>query len=303
MSSTTRTQLGRRCADEGWRPRLVGSQRLVMSTHRFLVYVVLIAVSTAFLSPLLWMLSTSLKEEARILAMPPQLVPSPVDWANYPETFATRGFNFLVLLKNTLLYAVLETFGIVVSCVLAAYGFARTRWPGRDIVFMITIVSMMIPGTVTLVPVYMLFNRLGWVGTLLPLIVPGFFGKAFMIFLLRQFFKTIPLELSEAAVVDGASHWQILLRIMVPLAKPVLATVVLLEFLNCWTDFMGPLIYLMSEDKFTLSLGLYAFRSQWVIRYDLMMAAAAAVTIPILVIFFFAQRTFIEGIALAGIKG
>jgi len=237
------------------------------------------------------------------MAMPPQLIPNPVDWANYPETIMAPGFNFPVLLKNTLTYAIIETFGIVISCTLVAYSFARMRWPGRDLFFIATLASMMIPGTVTLVPLFILFKHLGWTGTMLPLIVPGFFGSAFNIFLLRQFFMTIPMELSEAAIVDGGSHWTILWRIIVPLAKPALATVTLFEFLYCWTDFMGPLIYLNREELFTLSIGLYTFRERWVIRYDLMMAAAMVITLPILVLFFFAQRTFIEGITLTGIKG
>ena len=213
------------------------------------------------------------------------------------------GFDFPVLLKNTLVYAVLETFGIVISCILAAYSFARMRWPGRDFFFILTLASMMIPGVVTLVPLFVMFSRIGWTNSMLPLIVPGFFGSAFNIFLLRQFFLGIPIELTEAARVDGASHWRILWQIVVPLAKPAIATITLFEFLYCWTDFMGPLIYLNRESLFTLSLGLYAFRERWQIRYDLMMAAAMVVTLPILILFFMAQRTFIEGIALTGVKG
>jgi multiple sugar transport system permease protein len=162
---------------------------------------------------------------------------------------------------------------------------------------------MMIPSVVVLVPEFLLFKWFGWTGSMKPLIIPGFFGSAFNIFLLRQFFKGIPMELSEAAIVDGCSHLSILWHIILPLAKPALATVALFEFLFCWTDFMGPLIYLSNEELFTFSLGLYAFRERWAIRYDLMMAAAAIVTLPILLLFFFAQRTFIEGIALTGIKG
>jgi len=284
------------------RQRLSG-QSFAGLVQRFLAYIVLIMASVAFLFPLFWMLSTSLKVKEKVMAMPPQLVPNPIDWANYPETMTASDFNFPVLLKNTLTYGVIETFGIVISCTLVAYSFARMRWPGRDLFFILTLATMMVPGPVTLVPVYILFKHLGWIGSMLPLIVPGFFGSPFIIFLLRQFFMTIPMELSEAAIVDGGSHWTILWRIIVPLAKPALATVTLFEFLYCWTDFMGPLIYLNRAELFTLSIGLYAFRERWVIRYDLMMAAAAVLTIPILILFFFAQRTFIEGITLTGIKG
>jgi ABC-type glycerol-3-phosphate transport system permease component len=281
----------------------VASLRFVQSIQRLLIYVMLVIASLAFLFPLFWMASTSLKVKEHVMDMPPQLIPNPIAWANYPSTMTAPGFNFPVLLRNTLTYGIIETIGIVISCTLVAYSFARMRWPGRDLCFILTLASMMIPGTVTLVPVFILFKHLGWTGTMLPLIVPGFFGSAFNIFLLRQFFMTIPTELSEAAIVDGASHWRILWQIVVPLAKPAIATVTLFEFLYCWTDFMGPLIYLNREDLFTLSIGLYAFRERWVVRYDLMMAAAMVVTLPILVLFFLAQRTFIEGIALTGIKG
>ena len=281
----------------------VAGLRFARLMQRFLLYTTLTVASIAFMFPLFWMASTSLKVKEHVMDMPPQLLPIPIDWANYPETLTTPGFNFPLLLRNTLAYGVFETLGIVISCTLVAYSFARMRWPGRDLCFILTLASMMIPGTVTLVPVFIFFKQLGWIGSMLPLIVPGFFGSAFNIFLLRQFFMTIPTELSEAAIVDGASHWRILWQIVVPLAKPAIATVTLFEFLYCWTDFMGPLIYLSREDLFTLSIGLYAFRERWVVRYDLMMGAAMIVTLPILVLFFLAQRTFIEGITLTGIKG
>ena len=281
----------------------LSSRTFIRRLQRTIVYTILMVASAAFIFPLLWMLSTSLKAQEQVMAMPPQLIPNPVRWANYYDTLTAPDFPFLLLLKNTLTYGVIETFGIIISCTLAAYGFSRLRWPGRDLAFIATLASMMIPGTVTLIPTFLVFKWLGWTGTMLALIVPGFFGSPFNIFLLRQFFMTIPTELSEAAIVDGASHWTILLRVIVPLAKPALATVTLFEFLYCWTDFMGPLIYLTKRELFTLSIGLYAFRERWVVRYDLMMAAATIVTLPILILFFLAQRTFIEGITLTGIKG
>ena len=277
--------------------------RAARTVQRGVIYLVLVLAAIAFLIPLFWMASTSLKAKEDVMAMPPQFIPNPVMWSNYPTAMTSPGFDFPVLLKNTLVYAVLETFGIVISCILAAYSFSRMRWPGRDFFFILTLASMMIPGVVTLVPLFVMFSRIGWTNSMLPLIVPGFFGSAFNIFLLRQFFLSIPIELTEAARVDGASHWRILWQIIVPLAKPAIATVTLFEFLFCWTDFMGPLIYLNRESLFTLSLGLYAFRERWQIRYDLMMAAAMVVTLPILILFFMAQRTFIEGIALTGVKG
>jgi len=272
-------------------------------SRQALLYAVLIVSAGAFLVPLLWMVSTSLKEQTKVMQVPPQFIPNPVDWGNYREALTAPDFPFLTLLKNTLLYTVLESLGILIVCPLVAYSFSRLRWPGRNAMFVATLASMMIPGTVTLVPVFIFFKNLGWVGSMAPLIVPGYFGSAFMIFLLRQFFASIPIELTESALLDGASHLTILWSLIVPLAKPAIAAVALFEFLYCWNDFMGPLIYLQRQELFTFSIGLYAFRERWEIRYDLMMAAAMIVTLPILLLFFFAQRTFIEGITLTGIKG
>jgi multiple sugar transport system permease protein len=281
----------------------LASIKLLTIVQRSIVYIILTISGLAFLFPLYWLLITSLKARAHVMDMPPQLIPNPLVWQNYPTALTAKGFNFPVLLKNTLTYGVLETIGIIIACTLVSYSFARLRWPGRNIFFVLTLATMMIPDTVTLIPVFVMFKHLGWTGTMLPLIVPGYFGSAWNIFLLRQFFMTIPNELSEAAIMDGASHPKILWYIVLPLAKPALATVTLFEFLFCWNDFMGPLIYLSREELYTLSIGLYAFRERWEIRYDLMMAAAAVVTVPIMILFFFAQRTFIEGITLTGIKG
>ena len=286
----------------GLRQRLTG-RTFTSASQRLLIYIVLVSAAVAFLFPLLWMVSTSLKVKSQVMAMPPKLIPDPIRWANYPDALNAPNFPFLILLKNTLTYTLLSTLGVMISCPLAAYSFSRLRWPGRDTVFLATLATMMIPGTVTLIPTFIIYRYLGWTGSYLPLIVPAFFGGAFYIFLLRQFFMSIPMELSEAAFVDGASHLTIMVRIVLPLARPAIATVALFEFLACWNDFMGPLIYVTNEKLYTLSLGLYAFRERWELRYDLMMAAGLVVTAPILVLFFFTQRTFIEGIALTGIKG
>ncbi len=289
-------------AQVSWRERLAG-KTFTVAVQRAAIYTILILASVAFLFPLAWMVSTSLKVKSQVMAMPPVLIPNPIRWANFPDALNAPNFPFPLLLKNTLTYCVLATLGVVISCPIAAYSFARLRWPGRDLVFMATLATMMVPGTVTLIPTFIIFRYLGWTGSYLPLIVPAFFGGAFYIFLLRQFFMSIPMELSEAAIMDGASHLTIMLRIVMPLAKPALAAVALFEFLADWNDFIQPLIYVTSEKMFTLSLGLYAFRDRWETRYDLMMAAGLVVTLPILVLFFFTQRTFIEGIALTGIKG
>jgi ABC-type glycerol-3-phosphate transport system permease component len=197
----------------------------------------------------------------------------------------------------------LSTIGIVISCSLTAYAFARLRWWGRDFWFLVTLATLMIPYPVTLIPLYLIFSKIGWVNSFKPLIVPNFLGAAFFIFLLRQFFLTIPLDLSDAARIDGASELQIYGRIVMPLSRPALVTVALFTFLATWNDFLGPLIYLTDGNKYTLAVGLAAFRGQYRTQWDLMMAAATVVTAPVIIIFFFAQKQFIEGITLTGIKG
>jgi multiple sugar transport system permease protein len=184
-----------------------------------------------------------------------------------------------------------------------AYSLARIRWPGRNLLFAIIVATMIVPGQVTLIPLFLIFKELGWIDTLKPLIVPHFFGVPFFIFLLRQFFMTIPLELGEAAKIDGASEWQIYSRVMLPLAKPVLATVGLFTFLNTWNDFLGPLVFLSSQDNYTLSIGLAMFRGQYESLWGPLMAVTTVITVPVVIAFFFTQRLFIQGITLTGIKG
>jgi ABC-type glycerol-3-phosphate transport system permease component len=191
---------------------------------------------------------------------------------------------------------------VVLSCSLIAYGFARLDFWGRDVLFGITLSTMMLPGIVTLIPTYILFRWLGWVGTYAPLIVPYFFGSAFNIFLLRQFFMTIPWELTDAARVDGANELRIFWQVMLPLIKPAVLVVAVFHFMYTWNDFMGPLIYLNNAAEYPLVLGLYAFQTQHGVKWNLMMAASLSVTLPILVLFFVAQRYFIEGITLTGLK-
>ena len=186
---------------------------------------------------------------------------------------------------------------------MVAYGFARIRWPGRDLLFFLLVATMMLPGQVTMIPVFAVFRALGWVDTIYPLVVPHWLGTAFFVFMLRQFFMTIPLELSDSARIDGCSEWDIYRRVILPLSRPALATVGLFAFINAWNDFGGPLLYLNDERKATLSLGLQQFVSQHDAEWSLLMAASALMTLPIVLIFFFAQRTFIQGITLTGIKG
>jgi len=266
-------------------------------------FIVLAVAALAFMLPLLWMISTSLKPKSQIFMYPLVWIPDPPQWGNYAKALNNPSFKFLLFLKNSLYYTLLSTVGIVISCSLVAYSFARLRWWGRDFWFIITLATLMIPYPVTLIPMYLLFSRIGWVNSFKPLIVPNFLGTAFFIFLLRQFFLTIPKDLSDAARIDGANEFQIYWRVVMPLAKPALATVALFTFLFCWNDFLGPLVYLTDGSKYTLAVGLAAFRGQYRTQWDLMMAASTVVTLPIVILFFFAQKQFIQGITLTGIKG
>jgi multiple sugar transport system permease protein len=272
-----------------------------IDVSRVAVYVALIGLSLIFIAPFAWMVSTSVKTGASSIAIPPQWIPNPVVLSNYPT--ALDKIHFPTALRNTLIYAVPAVFGTVLSCSLVAYGFARVRWPGRDIVFLVLLATMMLPGQVTFIPLYVIFAKLGWVGTFLPLIIPTFLGNPFFIFLLRQFFLGIPAELSDAARIDGAGELRILTRIIVPLSWPALITVGLFTFMDKWTDFFGPLIYLRDPALQPLSLAIQTFQSAHKTDWPLSMAASVAITAPLVVIYFFAQRKFIEGITLTGIKG
>jgi multiple sugar transport system permease protein len=206
-------------------------------------------------------------------------------------------------LLNSLYYAGFVTFGTVLSCAAVAYGFARLRFPGRDALFLLTIATMMIPGIVTFIPTYVLFKTFGVIGTYAPLIIPSFLGNAFFIFMLRQFFMGLPWELSDAARVDGASEWRIFWQIMLPLVRSALLVVAVFTFLGTWHEFFGPLIYLSDNSQYPLSLGLFAFRSQRTTEWSLMMAASTLATLPLVIVFFLAQRSFLQGITLTGLKG
>lgn len=261
----------------------------------------LLLVGLAFGLPFFWLAVTSLKSDAEVFAMPPVWVPSRLLWSNYARAVAY--IPFAMYLKNTLTICVLSVLGSVASCSLVAYSLARIRWPGREAVFFVLLATMMLPGQVTLVPVFAVFRALGWIDTFKPLVVPHFLGSAFYIFMLRQFFLTIPLELSDAARIDGCTEWNIYRRVILPLARPALVTVGLFTFINAWNDFTGPLLYLNDERKATLSLGLQQFVGQHNAEWSLLMAASTLMTLPIIVLFFVAQRTFIEGIAVTGLKG
>jgi multiple sugar transport system permease protein len=268
----------------------------------WLVTGLLIALGIAFLAPFAWMVSTSLKPLSETMTLPPRWLPSVPQWRNYPEAIAGMGY-FWRYAGNTLFLCFMNVIGTVSSSALAAYGFSRIEWKGRDKVFMVLLGTMMIPFPVVMVPIYALFRHLGWIGTFKPLWAPAFVANAFNVFLLRQFFLGLPKDISEAARIDGCSEFQIFLRIILPLCKPALLVVALFQFMFTWNDFLGPFIYLTRQKNFTLALGLQSFQSQnGGTEWHYLMAASTLVVLPVIVLFFFTQRLFIEGIAATGGK-
>jgi multiple sugar transport system permease protein len=270
---------------------------------------VLIGLSVLFFFPFLWVVTTAVKPVEETMKSPPIWIPSKFMWGNFWDAISygrdTLGYiPFLLYARNTIVLCILTVSGVVVSNALVAYSFARLRWPGRDLMFAITLATMMVPFPVLMVPTFALFRHFDWIGTFRPLWVPAWFASAFNIFLLRQFFRSIPFELSEAAKLDGASEWQIFRQVITPLAKPALAVVALFAFMGTWNDFLGPLIYLLNQKTFTLALGLQFFQSQnGGTPWHLLMAASTIVILPIIILFFFTQRLFIQGIAITGLKG
>jgi multiple sugar transport system permease protein len=276
------------------------------STRQFikkvLLYVILTLLAGLFIIPLVWMMTTSFKNLQQQAVWPPVWIPNPIQWQNYPDAF-----NFLPLGRytlNTLTITISWLIGTFLSCPLVAYAFARIRFPGRDLLFVVLIATIMLPSSVRLIPTYLMFDALGWLNTYLPLVVPAFFGTPFYIFLLRQYFRTFPEDLSDAARIDGASELDILWRIFLPMSGPALAVVAIFGFQSQWNDFFDPLIYLNRDSLRTLALGLYYFRAfQDTTNWGQMMAAATVMTLPILILFALFQRYFIQGVALTGTKG
>ncbi len=271
---------------------------------RILTYIAVGLVVAIFLIPFLWMIVTSLKSPDDLTAHPLSWLPKQRYAQNYPNALSI--IPYMQYLGNTLLICVPNVVGTLLSCSLAAYSLACVRWPGRGASFGLVLSTMMLPYPVTIIPLYLVYRHLGWINLAsgyLPLTVPAFFGAPFFIFLLRQFFAAIPVELSEAAKVDGASELRIYAQIMLPLSTPALATTALLTFLYTYTDFLNPLIYISDPDRFTLSLGLLGYFSQHGASWGPLMAASAMFTVPTALIFLLAQRTFIQGIATSGLKG
>ena len=265
------------------------------------IYLILLLGAMLIFFPFAWTISTSLKTEQQTLEYPPTWIPDPVQIENYPDALTARPFDRYYL--NTALITVFSVIGQVLSSAVVAYGFARFRFPGRNVLFLIVLSTLMIPFHMLIIPRFILFKYLGWLDTFLPLIIPNFFGGAFSIFLLRQYFLTIPLDLDEAAKMDGANSFQRFIRIILPLARPALGAVAVFEFMSSWNDFLSPLIYLSSERNYTVSLGLAAFRNDYFTAWHLYMAAAAVAMLAPLAVFFIAQRYFISGVALTGSGG
>jgi len=266
-------------------------------------HVLLIAMSAVFMVPFYWMVVSALKDNGQILAVPLKWWPDPVRWENIPRLFDYTGFPYFRMLWNSVFYATSVTIGTVLSSAAVGYGFARMRFPGRNLLFTATVATLMIPPLIIFIPTYVLFKVIGLIGSYAPLIIPQFMGSAFFIFLLRQFFLTIPGELTDAARVDGAGEFRIFWQIMLPLVRPALAVVAVFTYLYTWHDFFGPLIYLSDANDYPLSLGLFAFQAQRTTEWALLMGASTLVTIPLIILFAFTQRYFLQGIALTGIKG
>lgn len=278
-------------------------QRIRKIVAEITSHLILSAVAVLFFVPFVWLVVTSLKPLDQVFTDPPQWIPRPIMWQNYVEALTSPAFPFLRLLRNTLFYTVFSTLGVLLSSIIVAYAFARLEFRGRDVLFAITLSTMMLPGIVTLIPTYILFRWFGWVGTYAPLIVPYFFGSAYNIFLLRQFMMTIPWELTDAAKVDGANEFTTMVKIVTPLVKPALLVIAVFHFMWTWNDFFGPLIYLDDITEYPLVMGLYAFQTRFGVKWNLMMAASLSTTLPLIILFFIAQRYFIEGITLTGLKG
>jgi ABC-type glycerol-3-phosphate transport system permease component len=259
------------------------------------------ALAFVFMIPLLWMLSTSLKARWEIFVWPPQWIPDTLHWENYREAFTRYPLGRFML--NSTLLVVANIVGELLAVPLVAYGFARLRFPGKGMLFLVVIGTMMIPGHAKLIPLFAIYQRLGWIDTYWPLIVPAFFGGPFFIFLMVQYIKTLPRDLDDAARIDGAGTWAILYRIILPLCKPPLTIIVVYTFWWTWNDFLQPLIYLNSFERFPIQVGLAFFKGRYSVEWNLFMAATLVSILPVLVLYFFAQKRLIGGIASVGLKG
>jgi multiple sugar transport system permease protein len=268
---------------------------------QILVYLALSLAAVVISIPLVWMVSTSLKDSTQVFSWPIQWLPNPVKWSNYPEALAARPFGLWT--RNSLIIAGLSVLGHCLSATLVGFSFARLRWRARDVLFLVMLSALMLPQEVTLIPQFLIFRQLGWVNTLLPLFVPTFFGGAFNIFIMRQFMVMLPKELDDAARIDGCNYFQILAYIIAPQVLPAVGFIAINTFRNRWNDFFHPLVYLNDPQLFTLALGLRSFRGEYAIEWGYLMAASLTVMLPVMIMFFFTQRYFIQGIVFTGVKG
>jgi len=268
---------------------------------RFAIYLVLLLGAVVCLLPFFWQIRSSLMTMQEIFSYPPKWLPESPKWENYRETFNI--IPFARYYGNTIMLVVFNIIGTIFTNTIIAYSLARLKFKGRNFMFALSIGTLMIPASVTMIPTFIEWNWFHGLGTFLPLIVPSFFGNAFFIFMLVQFFKTIPYEFDEAAIVDGASYPRIILNIIVPMSQPIIAVMVIFTFLNTWNDFMGPLLYLNNSKMFTLALGLKSLLSGYNSYWHILMAAATMVVAPLIIVFFLAQKSFIEGLTMGGVKG
>lgn len=288
---------------EAYYRRKTQQAKVAESTGKGINWTLLLVGSLVFLLPFYMMVSMSLKTEAELATTPAWAWPREPTLDNFVEVLTNPNVSFSLFLRNTSIITFLSTFGVLISSALVAYGFARVQFVGRDRLFILLLSTMMLPGIVTMIPSFVMFASLGWVNTFYPLIVPAFFGGgAFNVFLLRQFFMGIPRELDEAAILDGASHWVIFCKVIMPLSGAALATVGMFTFMGVWRDFMGPLLYLNDPDLQTLELGLRTYQTLRSEEWHLLMAASVLVTIPLIIIFFVGQKFFVKGITMTGIK-
>ena len=270
-------------------------------TRITVLYILMLLGAALFILPLAWMVGVSLSTPEQVAQPGFHLFPKQMNWSNYTAALTLMPFGLYAM--NTIKVTLLTVIGGVLSSAMVAFAFARLKAPGKDALFMLVLSTIMLPAMVTMIPSFIIFKQLGWYNTLLPLIVPAWFGSAFYIFLMRQFFLTIPVELEEAARIDGCSTFRIFWQIIMPLSKPVLVSVAVFSFVAHWNDFMSPLIYLNSIENRTLALGLATFTDVWGVDIVSLMAASTAVLIPVLIIFFLAQRYFVQGVVMSGIKG
>ena len=270
--------------------------------HKVFVYTCLVVGTVAIMIPFFWMITTSLKKSGTEFTFPIEWLPNPPRWKNYADGWTVLPFNRWAV--NSVRITGLAIAGSVISSAIVGFGFGRIRFPGRDALFLLVLATMMLPFPSIIVPLFLLFKRIGWIDTILPLTVPTFFGaNAFFIFLMRQFFRTLPLDLDDAARVDGCNTFHVFLRICLPLIRPALGIIFVFSFMANWNDFLGPLIFLSHTTKYTLALGLRYFQSQYRVEWALMMAVSLIILTPNIALFFLAQKYYIQGIVVSGVKG